>query len=353
MTMKDPISNGTIEGAIEGTIKGTIEEGPGLKETHLERAASILPLPYYWRAAALGALLFAASIPIMFLLEDSFSHAILYLLLSILVFIQILLVSWAHRKMMEQRSIFMDAIELSRSEVLSWLGSQEALIFNDRRMILSGIIVTAIAVLLGLDHFGIASQSPGSYIFVNVYYYLAHYIMGAGLYVWIGTAWMVRELGRLPLQTNVLISRNISRKGMLYSKFTLAAASVYLVWGAFHLCTPQKLSTPISLVWFSSFAVLLCAYFIISQYGIHQLMVGTKKKKMKIFSACLRERAEDALKNPTKENAARLKIMLEVKSQLDEMCEWPFGSYEVLHIALIVVIPIIVVVLEIAFGVIK
>jgi hypothetical protein len=35
------------------------------------------------------------------------------------------------------------------------------------------------------------------------------------------------------------------------------------------------------------------------------------------------------------------------------MCQWPFGSYEVLHITLIIIIPFAVVALEIIFGVIK
>jgi hypothetical protein len=322
-------------------------------KTHLERAISILPLPYYWAAAALGALSFFISIVIMALLEGSFAHIALYFLLSILIALQIVIVAWAHGKIINLKSIFIDIIELPESEVIRWHEGQEALIFNDKRMTYAGVFITIIAVTLGLDNFGLASQPYTSYVFVNVYYYLAHYIMGAGLYVWIATALMVYDLGRLPLRINVLISKNIRLKGVLYSKFTLCAASVYVVWGIFHLSTPLKLSTLPSIIWFSSFAILLCAYFVIPQYSIHQLIVQTKKKKLKIFSACLREKAEDALCYPTKENASILRIMLDVQCQLDEMCEWPFGSYEVLHIALIVIIPIIVVLLEIMFGVVK
>jgi hypothetical protein len=45
--------------------------------------------------------------------------------------------------------------------------------------------------------------------------------------------------------------------------------------------------------------------------------------------------------------------MLAVKHRLDEMCQWPFGSYELVHIALIVIIPLLVVILEIVFKVIE
>jgi hypothetical protein len=164
--------------------------------------------------------------------------------------------------------------------------------------------------------------------------------MGTGLYVWIATALMVYKIGKFPLRIDVLLSKNIRFKGVLYSKFTICSASVYVVWGLFHLSTPQKLSTLPAILWFSSFAILLCAYFILPQYSIHQMMIKTDK-------------AEDVLLNPTQENASRLKNMLDIQCQLDEMCEWPFGSYEVLHIVLIIIIPIIVVLLEIIFGIIK
>ncbi|MCX6676398.1 MAG: hypothetical protein NTU95_00445 [Methanothrix sp.] len=322
-------------------------------KTHLERAISVLPLPYNWAGASVGALFFLNSIIIMALLEKSFAHITSYFILSTLIAQQIIIVVWAHEKILNLRDIFIYIIELPALEVARWHESQELDIFNDRRMILTGVSTTIIAIKLGLDQLGFTSQPYYSYVFVKIYYYLAHYLMGAGLYVLIATALVVYNMGKLPLRVNVIISKNIRFKGVLYSKFTLCSASVYIAWGLFHLSTPLKLSTLPSILWFSSFAILLCAYFILPQYSIHQMMIKTKKEKLKIFSAYLRDNAEEALLNPTKENASRLKNMLDIQCQLDEMCQWPFGSYEVLHIALIIIIPLVVVILEIIFGIIK
>jgi hypothetical protein len=322
-------------------------------KTHLERALSILPLPYYWAAAALGAFFFLISIAIMALLEGSFAHIIMYFLLSTLIALQIVFVYWAHEKITNLRSIFIDIIELPEPEVIAWHKGQEEFIFNDARMALGGVVITIIAVTLGLDNFGLVSQPYLTHVFVQVYYYLAHYIMGAGLYVMLATALMVYDLAGLPLRIDILISKNILLKGILYSKFTICAASVYIVWGLFHLSTPQKLSSLASIIWFSSFAIILCAYFLIPQYSIHKLIARTKKRKLEAFSAYLREKTEDALRHPTKENADILKVMLDIQCLMDEMYERPFGSNEVLHIVLIVIIPIIVVLLEIMFGIIK
>jgi hypothetical protein len=38
---------------------------------------------------------------------------------------------------------------------------------------------------------------------------------------------------------------------------------------------------------------------------------------------------------------------------LNQMSDWPFGTYEILQIALILVIPLIVVLLVIFYGIIK
>lgn len=324
-----------------------------LHKTHLERAISSFPLPYYWAGAIVGALFFLISIIIMAYLEKSFGNIVSFFFLSTLIAQQIIVVNWAHEKIENLKDIFISMVELPADEVARWHASQESDIFNDKGMILVGVLITIIAIKLGLDQFGLSSQSYQSYTFLKIYYYVAHYIMGAGLYVWIATALMIYKMGKLPLRIDVLISKNIRFKGVLYSKFTLCAASVYVVWGLFHLSTPQKLSTLPALLWFSSFAILLCAYFVLPQYSIHQMMIKTKKEKLYIFSAYFKDKAEEALLNPTKENALRLKNMLDIQCQLDEMCEWPFGSYEVLHIVLIIIIPIIVVMLEIIFGIIK
>jgi len=60
--------------------------------------------------------------------------------------------------------------------------------------------------------------------------------------------------------------------------------------------------------------------------------------------------AKEAFSSPTKDNLLCLRSFLDIKQQLDAMCVWPFGSYEVLHIVLIVIIPILVVLLEIVFA---
>jgi hypothetical protein len=164
---------------------------------------------------------------------------------------------------------------------------------------------------------------------------------------------MLHNIGKLPLNINMILSEQIKPKGVLYSEFTICAATVYLGWGIFYMSTPNRLQSLMCILWFSSFALLLIVSFILPQYSIHQMMVKTKNETLESFSRMLKDKADETFLDLSKENVLALSDMLAVKHQLDEMCQWPFGSYELVHIALIVVVPLLVVILEIAFRVIE
>ena len=82
-------------------------------------------------------------------------------------------------------------------------------------------------------------------------------------------------------------------------------------------------------------------------------MTSTKEEKIEMFSSQMSAALEEPFRVPNKENALYLKDMLSVQPQLNQMCDWPFGAYEILQIALILIIPLIVVLLEIFYGITK
>lgn len=83
------------------------------------------------------------------------------------------------------------------------------------------------------------------------------------------------------------------------------------------------------------------------------MMTKAKRDNLGTFSAILRSTAQEALQNPTKQNILCLRAIIDIQRQIDDMCQWPFGIYEILHIVLIVIIPLVVVLLEIIFEVVR
>ena len=112
----------------------------------------------------------------------------------------------------------------------------------------------------------------------------------------------------------------------------------------------NRLSDLMSIIWFSCFAIMLLAYFILPQYSIHQITTTAKEDYLGGFSARVKSTTREALQNPTKENIICLRAIIDIQRQIDDMCEWPFGIYEILHIILIVIIPLVVVFIEVIFA---
>jgi hypothetical protein len=298
-------------------------------------------------------MLFLISIFILLFIERSSAFISVFLVLSILVAWQGTGITWAHRRITSFEDNLKEIVDMPRDEVARRYMSQVAIIFNDRGMAISGLLFIAIVHITGIDYHEFSFQSIYTSVFANVFYYLTVYILGAGLYVMIMTAWGVHRIGKIPLHVNALFSRSIQSLGVLYSKFTIMACAVYILWGVFHILVPPQFSSLQLMIWFASFAVLLIAYFVVPQYSIHQMMVKTKKEKIETFSSKLRKVAYETFRDPLQENVSILKSLLDIQHQLDDMSDWPFSFYEIVHITLIIVIPVAVVALVVLLGVIK
>ncbi len=332
--------------------KGFLAPKEQSKKTHLEKLISLIPVPYYLGWSLFAAAFLSISYLVLMLFERSFRYIDAFLVISVVIALEGTALSWAHNRLRSFEDVLINIVELPKEVIIRSYEKQEADIFNDKRLIVVAIVFVIFVHVTGIDYHAISFNSSISDVIFNSGYYFAVYIEGAGLYILIMTAWTVHKIGMLPLRVNTLFS-DFHTIGILYSKFTIFAASVYVVWGFFHMIVPPQFSSLQMILWFLGFAILLLAYFILPQYSIHRMMTSTKKEKIEMFSSQIRAALDESFGIPTEENASYLRDMLSVQNQLNQMCEWPFGSYEILHIALIIIIPLVVVLLEILFGIIK
>jgi hypothetical protein len=318
----------------------------------LEKLISLIPAPYYLGWLLFAAAFFSISCLVLMLFEKSFRYVDGFLITSAIIGLQGTAINWAHNRIKSFHDILPNIVNQPREVIIRSFEKQEADIFNDKKMVIFVIVFIIFVHIFGIDHHAIPFDSSISDIVFKIGYYFAVYIEGAGLYILIMTALTVHKIGKLPLQVSALFS-DLHAIGMLYSNFTIYAASAYVMWGIFHMIVPPQFSSLQMILWFSSFAVLLFAYFMLAQVSIHGMMTSTKKEKTEMFSSQMSAALEEPFRVPNKENASYLKDMLSVHNQLDQMCDWPFGSHEILQIALILIIPLIVVLIEIFYGIIK
>lgn len=275
-----------------------------------------------------------------------------FLIISAIISLQGTAINWAHNRIKSFYDILPNIINLPRDVTIRTFEELEANIFNNKKLTIFAISFIIFVHISGIDYHAVSFSSSISDIIFKLGYYFAVYIEGAGLYILIMTAWTVHKIGKLPLQISAIFS-DFHAIGMLYSKFTIYAASAYVMWGIFHMIVPPQFSSLKMILWFSCFAIVLFGYFILPQVSIHRMMTSIKKEKIEMFSSQMSAALEEPFTVPNKENAAYLKDMLSVQNQLNQMSDWPFGTYEIIQIALILIIPLIVVLLEIFLGIIK
>jgi hypothetical protein len=321
-------------------------------ETHLVKLISLIPVPYYlgWPLVSLVFLLISSIILVLF--EDKMMHIDAFFIVSAIIAMEGTIISWAHHRIASFEDILILIVDLDRDEVSKAWRRHEAEIFDDKGMLVFSIAFILFVHIAGIDYHLLSFDSHLSFISFKIGYYFAVYLESAGLYILILTALTVYKFGEYPLRIDSLYS-DFNSIGILYSKFTICAAVVYVVWGFFHIIVPPQFSSMQMILWFLSFAFLLFAYFLLPQYRIHRMMISTKREKMDLFSSQMRAVMDGSLEIPTKENANYLKDMFVVQEKLKQMSEWPFGTKEILYLVLIIIIPLVVVLLEIALGIIN
>jgi len=313
---------------------------------------SLIPIPYYlgWSLFSFAFLLISSLILMLF--EKTFRYVDAFLIISVIIALEGTIISWAHNKIESFEDILISIVGLPKGAIIETCRKQETDIFHDKGMIIFTIFFIFFVHIAGIDYHAISFNSSISLFIFKLGYYLAVYLEGAGLYILIMTAFTVHKIGVLPLRIDALYS-DFHAIGILYSKFTICAAGVYVIWGFFHIIVPPQFSSLQMILWFLSFAFLLFAYFILPQYSIHRMMISTKKEKIELFSSQLRAAMDESFEVPTDKNVSHIKDIFTVQDKLNQMCEWPFGSHELLYIILIIIIPFIIVLLEIALGIIK
>jgi len=321
------------------------------KKMHLEKIISLIPVPYYFGWPSFAAAFLAISCLVLMQFETSMEYIGIFIIISVIIALEGTAINWALIRLDSFEEILFKIVDLPKQAIIKSYEEQEAEIFNDKRMIIFALILIVFLHASGIDYHAVSFNSSVSDIMLKIEYYFAAYIMGVGLYIMAMTARTIHKIGTLPLRVNALYS-DYHAVGILYSKFTILAASVYIMWGFFHMVVPPQFSSLQIILWFLFFAVLLFAYFILPQYSIHQMMASTKKEKMEMFSSQLRA-ALDESATIRGENALHLRDMLLVQNSLAQMSEWPFGTYEILSVALVIIIPLIVVSLEVMLGIIK
>lgn len=324
--------------------------------THQERIVSRIPLPYPLAWLILGELVFLIHFLTVQFYEASTRLILGSITLSILIFLQGSVIVWASRQLENFYTVFSCFVCLSKEDRMKWYNEQMQSVFNNKISFFSGLTV-GLGILLTVNlnpSWPSWFTSPITKISFNFLLAIAAYLMGAAFYVAIMTGVFIINISKLPLKISIYQHPNtsVTAIGYMFVKFAFATVIVYSLWVVAMLCSPlvKTLADSIILFWVLFYGLFTLLYFIIPQYKVHDLMAKEKHEKIRKFSSRLDDAMEMVTENPTAKNIVRLRQLLEIQHQLNEMQHWPFDMRSFLYVLSAVIIPLVVVAINCIFG---
>jgi hypothetical protein len=253
-------------------------------------------------------------------------------------------------------------IALPRAEIVAWHFKQMRAIFNTSGMTLTGLTV----VVLGMASFVFQCQwfswpvvwfgTDLANLVVVVVASTVFWLAGTALWMLVRLALMVITLSKLPLILRAFQDPvcGICVLGRLFLRISLILVSGYTLMAvtAMYLspfrCLPSQ--SHFVLGWLAFGAVIVLAFFIVPQYGIHVAMVRAKHEKLHVLAAYLSSTFEEVISNPKPERTEHVEKLVELHSYLNKMPEWPFDTKVFASVISAIILPVGLAVLQMLCG---
>jgi len=242
-------------------------------------------------------------------------------------------------------------IDEDRSTLLAWYTAKLKHSYEGVWTVISGIVISVI-VLLSIFLLIDQLTPEVNYIFYYRLSYLAlgFFFLGVALWAQLQVTLLPIELTRkkLKVSINQFAGNGLQALGSSYLKMSLAISVSFILIVLTAIAAPFE-NNMIVLIWLGVAALLIFAFFLLPQVGIHRVMVNEKSNRMAGFTQHLEETMDKTLKDPSAENIQRLKELFEVQNHLKGMNEWPFDLTSLWQLLTALIIPILLAAIEILF----
>ena len=252
-------------------------------------------------------------------------------------------VVWTSRQSQKSASVLAESVTIPIENFRRWYEERLQWAFRSRSAL---AIALTVLVLFSGTAFAIVSN------FTNGRTTLA--LIRTGLYtvtvigpgcLWptvIGTCLLGHKLSKLPLKIPIYQAPRTSIKalGSLFFRLTLATIGCYIIVLVALALSPEAKS-PLGLVWGTATGVAILLGFVIPQAGVHRLIVKAKHEKLRSLSLHIEGAMDNALGDPSEENLAQLKDLLEIQNRLNDMSEWPFNWKALCQLMTAVFVPLL------------
>lgn len=242
-------------------------------------------------------------------------------------------------------------IEEDNEALSSWYQGKLKSCYAGPWPIIAGIAVSVAAIL---SVYSLIDQltPPNNFLlyYRTSYIMLGFFFLGIALWALIKVTFVPMELTRMKIKVNItqFSGNGLQYLGASFLKMSLSITMSFILIVLTFVIAPFE-NNFIVLLWLGLAAILIFAFFLLPQVGIHKVMLLEKNNRMTSFTVHLEEAMNLTLKNPTSENMQRLKELFEVHIHLKSMNEWPFDFNSVWQLLTALIIPIMLAAMEILF----
>ncbi len=314
---------------------------------YFERISDIIPLPYYvsWLLISQVIFLFYYLTLVFFTLEDFITTQFLISesLITLMIGAIASAVIFFSKAMEDFTAVLPKFINQDEDKIIEWYTTEIRSAFDDKKMIMSGIVMGISLVILALNLEALVYPSIQVQSFFLFVIFLLGLVSGGIMNAQTGIARIIYKFGDMPLRISLYQhpSASIKAAGKLLYKISLASILLYIIGIAyvyFRIGFEGFLITAVMV----AVGLWTIGYFIVPQLKIHEIMKRCKNDRIRQFSEHLESALEVSLEKPTKENVNHVKELMEVQKKLDEMNEWPFDAGIFISLLSVIIIPILI-----------
>lgn len=316
-----------------------------------ERLIRPIPLPFWLAWLIFWQVLFLLDYLLTWNISDVSAYPLVFAFISIFFASLCIIMIYCSKILIQLFPQLIKFIEEDKQDLGSWYTSKLKYCYEGVWPVISGILISTIVMI---SIFPLIDQLTPDINYI-LYYRLAYltlgfFFLGVALWAQVQVTYLPIALTakKLKVSINQFAGNGLQALGSSYLKMSMAISVSFILIVLTAIAAPFE-NNIVVLMWLGVAGLLIFAFFLLPQVGIHRVMVNEKTNRMAGFTKHLEETMDQTLKDPSAENMQRLKELFEVQNHLKGMNEWPFDLTSIWQLLTALIIPIILAAVEIFF----
>jgi hypothetical protein len=313
-----------------------------------EKLVSKVKLPRWLSLIIFWELLLLGDFVISYLILKSYDDFMLMAAFSAFFASICLNINYCKNTLLRFYPILKNFIDLPDLELHNWFHLKMKEAYAGKWPLLAGFLICSVAIASIYPMIvEISSEELFLVIYRAAFLGLGFFFTGIGVWALVSIISLSNQVAKYKVKVSVYQNseNSIMAMGSVFFRMALAIAIPYSMIVLVAILSPFGNSV-IVLAWLGIAALLVFAFFLLPQIGVHNVMTQEKQQRLQAFAFHIESAMEDSLKNPNSENMRRLRELFELQNHINNMNEWPFNTNAIWQLITALLIPLLLAIIE-------